>query len=99
MSTTHQLEFNNAMTDFKIMFPDMVSNEHFERDYLINKNTIFLLFMFYFNNMFVYFVAKLQESEVIEAILRINKGSVESTIDALLSISQDNQVNKNKFNL
>ena len=32
---------------------------------------------------------------MIEAILRINKGSVESTIDALLSISQDNQVNNN----
>lgn len=33
-----------------------------------------------------------QDSEVIEEILRCNRGSVERTIDQLLSISSDNQV-------
>lgn len=33
-----------------------------------------------------------QDSEVIEEILRCNRGSIERTIDQLLSISSDNQV-------
>lgn len=50
-----QLEFEQAMTDFKTMFPDM-------------------------------------DVEVIEAILRCNKGAVDATIDQLLAMSTDNQV-------
>lgn len=50
-----QLEFEQAMTDFKTMFPDM-------------------------------------DVEVIEAILRSNKGAVDATIDQLLAMSTDNQV-------
>lgn len=54
-ATTMQLEFEQAMTDFKTMFPDM-------------------------------------DVEVIEAILRSNKGAVDATIDQLLAMSTDNQV-------
>jgi CUE domain len=35
----------------------------------------------------------MQDSDVIEEILRINRGSVERTIDQLLAIAGDNQVN------
>lgn len=55
MST--QLEFNQAMTDFKVMFPDM-------------------------------------DAEVIEAVLRANNGAVDMTIDHLLAMSADNEVEK-----
>lgn len=54
-STTMQLEFEQAMTDFKTMFPEV-------------------------------------EVDVIEAILRCNKGAVDATIDQLLAMSTDNQV-------
>lgn len=49
-----QLEFTQAMSDFKTMFPDM-------------------------------------EDEVIEAVLRVNQGAVDATIDQLLAMSTDNQ--------
>lgn len=55
MASTMQLEFEQAMTDFKTMFPDM-------------------------------------DVDVIEAILRCNKGAVDATIDQLLAMSIDNQV-------
>lgn len=55
MATTMQLEFDQAMSDFKKMFPDV-------------------------------------DRDVIEAILRCNKGAVDATIDQLLSMSVDNQV-------
>lgn len=54
-ATTMQLEFAQAMTDFKTMFPDM-------------------------------------DKEVIEAVLRVNQGAVDATIDQLLAMSTDNQV-------
>lgn len=54
--STVQLDFTQAMTDFKTMFPDM-------------------------------------DSDVIEAILRANQGAVDATIDQLLQMSTDNQVN------
>lgn len=56
-ATTMQLEFEQAMSDFKTMFPDM-------------------------------------EVEVIEVILRSNKGAVDATIDQLLAMSTDNQVSE-----
>ena len=49
-----QLEFTQAMTDFKIMFPDM-------------------------------------DTDVIEAVLRVNQGAVDTTIDQLLAMSADNE--------
>lgn len=58
MASTMQLEFEQAMTDFKTMFPDM-------------------------------------DVDVIEAILRCNKGAVDATIDQLLAMSIDNQVSVN----
>lgn len=56
-ATTMQLEFEQAMSDFKTMFPDM-------------------------------------DVEVIEVILRSNKGAVDATIDQLLAMSTDNQVSE-----
>lgn len=50
-----QLEFAQAMADFKNMFPDM-------------------------------------DRDVIEAVLRANQGAVDATIDQLLAMSTDNQV-------
>jgi len=49
-----QLEFTQAMTDFKIMFPNM-------------------------------------DVDVIEAVLRSNNGAVDTTIDQLLTMSEDNE--------
>lgn len=51
-----QLEFSQAMSDFKVMFPEM-------------------------------------DRDVIEAVLRANHGAVDATIDQLLAMSIDNQVN------
>lgn len=59
-ATTMQLEFEQAMSDFKTMFPDM-------------------------------------DVEVIEVILRSNKGAVDATIDQLLAMSTDNQVSHEVF--
>lgn len=56
MASTMQLEFSQAMSDFKTMFPEM-------------------------------------DRDVIEAVLRANQGAVDSTIDQLLAMSTDNQVN------
>ena len=55
MASTMQLEFSQAMSDFKTMFPDM-------------------------------------DRDVIEAVLRANQGAVDATIDQLLAMSTDNQV-------
>merc|ERR1739844_253244 len=52
-----QLEFTQAMTDFKVMFPDM-------------------------------------DAEVIEAVLRANNGAVDTTIDHLLTMTADNEAEK-----
>ena len=52
-SNVTQLDFNQAMTDFKIMFPDM-------------------------------------PEDIIEAVLRSNKGVVDATIDELLRIASQN---------
>lgn len=56
MASTLQLEFGQAMCDFKSMFPDI-------------------------------------QRDVIEAVLRANQGAVDATIDQLLAMSIDNQVN------
>lgn len=56
MASTMQLEFSQAMSDFKVMFPEM-------------------------------------DRDVIEAVLRANHGAVDATIDQLLAMSIDNQVN------
>lgn len=55
MASTMQLEFLQAMSDFKTMFPEM-------------------------------------EGDVIEAVLRANQGAVDATIDQLLAMSVDIQV-------
>lgn len=55
-----QLEFNQAMSDFKHMFPDM-------------------------------------PEEKIESVLRANNGVVDSTIDQLLFINQEESQKKNSF--
>ncbi|ESO97331.1 hypothetical protein LOTGIDRAFT_231527 [Lottia gigantea] len=52
---TRQLDFNQAMSDFKTMFPNM-------------------------------------DTEIIEAVLRTNNGIVDATIDQLLTMSIDNEV-------
>uniref|UniRef100_A0A1L8DT60 Putative ubiquitin-conjugating enzyme n=1 Tax=Nyssomyia neivai TaxID=330878 RepID=A0A1L8DT60_9DIPT len=57
MASTMQLEFAQAMSDFKTMFPEM-------------------------------------DRDVIEAVLRVNKGAVDATIDQLLAMSTDNQNEK-----
>ncbi|XP_055685943.1 CUE domain-containing protein 1 [Lutzomyia longipalpis] len=57
MASTMQLEFSQAMSDFKTMFPEM-------------------------------------DRDVIEAVLRVNKGAVDATIDQLLAMSTDNQNEK-----
>lgn len=55
MASTTQIEFDQAMNDFKTMFPEM-------------------------------------DKDVIEEVLRANQGTVDTTIDQLLSMSTDNQV-------
>lgn len=54
---TLQIDFTEAMSDFKKMFPDM-------------------------------------DRDVIEAVLRVNQGAVDATIDQLLAMSTDNQNEK-----
>ena len=56
-ATTAQLEFTQAMSDFRVMFPEM-------------------------------------DADVIEAVLRANNGSVDATIDNLLSMQADNETEK-----
>lgn len=58
MASTTQIEFDQAMNDFKTMFPEM-------------------------------------DKDVIEEVLRANQGTVDTTIDQLLSMSTDNQVMPN----
>lgn len=75
---SNSIEFQSAMNDFKIMFPDMVRK-------------LFQNFSLYYENTLI-FIILTKDSEVIEEILRCNRGSVERTIDQLLSITSDNQV-------
>ncbi|XP_014276275.1 CUE domain-containing protein 1 [Halyomorpha halys] len=56
---TTELEFNQAMQDFKTMFPTM-------------------------------------DVDVIEVVLRSNQGAVDATIDQLLSMSSDNEMERSK---
>lgn len=62
MQQTTELEFNQAMQDFKTMFPTM-------------------------------------DGDVIEVVLRSNQGAVDATIDQLLSMSSDNENEKNRQNI
>lgn len=95
MSQSQSLEFHSAMENFSVMFPDMVSRTRLCVS-TKHRNAFDSLENFLTHNFQFSFDIE-QDSEVIEEILRCNRGSVERTIDQLLSISSDNQVSLSFF--
>lgn len=78
MASTMQLEFSQAMSDFKKMFPDMEGD------------VIEVIFRPIHGHMYLIFFKILHD----QAVLRANSGAVDATIDQLLSMSTDNQNEK-----